>query len=54
MNVKALLKLVAAAVMAAVAVGGAQYLETDSVSLSAIGSAALAAVLTYLKRSPLA
>ena len=54
MNVKAMLKVAVAALMAAVAAGGAQYLDVGAVSLPAVGSAVLAAVLAYLKRSPLA
>lgn len=53
MKGKALIKLAVAAAAAAVATGSAQYLATDAVSLSAVGSAVLAAVLAYLKRSPM-
>lgn len=53
MNSKALLKLAVAAGAAAVATGSAQYLATDTVSLAAVGSAVVAAVMAYLKQSPL-
>lgn len=54
MNMNTVLKVACAALMAAVAAGGAQYLDAGAVSLPAVGSAVLAAVLAYLKRSPLA
>ena len=54
MNMNTVLKVACAALMAAVAAGGAQFLDVGAVSWPVVGSSVLAAVLAYLKRSPLA
>ena len=54
MNMNTVLKVACAALMAAVAAGGAQFLDVGDVSWPAVGSSVLAAVLAYLKKSPLA
>lgn len=53
MDKKALLKVLVAGLAAAAASAAASFLETDAVSLTAVGASALAAVIAYLKQSPL-
>ncbi len=54
MDKKALVKLAIAAVLAAVSVAGAQYTASDTVNWSAVLAAAVAAVVAYVKQSPMA
>jgi len=53
MDKKALLKLLVTAVIAAVSVGGAGYLETETVNYAAIGTAILVALWKHMQNSPL-
>ncbi len=53
MDTKVLVKLGVAALMAAVAAAGSQYVASDHVNVSAVIAAVLTAVFAYAKQSPL-
>lgn len=53
MDKTSLIKIIVAGVAAAIATASAAFLETDVVSWQEVGGAAVAAILLWLKKSPI-